>query len=657
MTDSLNQLTEAGRAASNRHDWKEAYELLIEADRTGDLSGEGLKLLGEVSFWSGHVEETVSHLERAYGAYLKQGDSSSAAMMAYELARQYAMRLIGPTSGSWFAQAERLVADDPDSPVHGYLECMKGFMALTMQGDAEQAITHIDRALEIAARTRDRNVYGMGLEIKGWALSMQGKLTEALAMMDEAMVAAVGGEMDPAPTGEVYCSMIGMCASRGDYKRSAEWSDATLRWCERNAISGFPGICRVHRAELLRIRGAWLDAEREVRRAMEELLKFKLLMSVGDAHYELGEIRLRMGDFASAEQEFGLANEMGRDPQPGLSLLQLNQDKIEAAVGGLKRLLAANPKDRLSRVKPLATAVKAFIASGDVDAAEAAAEELESIAEEVGTTAFKAHAAQARGSVLLARNQAEQAIGRLRAALRGWQEVEAPYEAAEVRVLVARSYQELGDVEAAALELRSARDAFERLGAAWAAEQAGGLLGEVSGFGATSERVRRAMMFTDIVKSTDLAGAIGDEAWEQLLSWHDQKLRSVFASHGGEVVHHTGDGFFVTYADATAAMAGAVAVQRALADHRRETGFALPVRIGVHVAEATRRGGDFGGVGVHKAARVAAQAAGWEIMASEEALSEAGGNFPIGEFRVVELKGIPEPSRVAPVEWRSATKG
>src|SRR5207247_2726084 len=159
----------------------------------------------------------------------------------------------------------------------------------------------------------------------------------------------------------------------------------------------------------------------------------------------------------------------------------------------------------------------------------------------------------------------------------------------------------------------------------------------------SQERVTRAFMFTDIVKSTDLVGAIGDEAWEDLLAWHDHTLRSLFASHGGQVAHHTGDGFFVAFDDAGAALACAIAVQRALAEQRRAHGFAPLVRIGVHAADATRRGQDFSGVEVHKAARVAALAEGGEILVTADSVASGkAGSVPLSEARAVTLKGVPE---------------
>jgi class 3 adenylate cyclase len=158
-------------------------------------------------------------------------------------------------------------------------------------------------------------------------------------------------------------------------------------------------------------------------------------------------------------------------------------------------------------------------------------------------------------------------------------------------------------------------------------------------------------MFTDIVGSSSLVEAIGDDAWADLTRWHDQMLRSLFAGHDGEEIDHAGDGFFVAFAEAGAATRCAVAIQRALAEHRRSHGFAPQVRIGLHTATATRRGAGYRGKGVHEAARIAALAEGEQILASRESISELI-RFATSELRSVHLRGLAEPVDVVTVEWR-----
>ena len=442
-----------------------------------------------------------------------------------------------------------------------------------------------------------------------------------------------------------------MNSERGDYRRASEWNDATTRWCEKSSIGGFPGICRVHRAEITRLRGGWSKAEAEAQLACDELPKFNLSFGLFYAFYEIGEVRRLMGDFKGAEEAYGRAHDYGQEPQPGLSLVYLAQRKLRAAAAGVHRALADTP-DRLLRAKLLAAQVMIAIKSGDLDTATKASAELDEIAALVDTTALAAHAAETRGAVALERSDLESAVKDLRAAARGWQEIELPYELARVRALLARAYHALGDREGALLELRSARESFAQLGATWDLETSAQLLGELSG--STHERVERTFVFTDIVKSTDLARAIGDESWEDVLRWHDSTLRSVFASHGGEVAHHTGDGFFVTFSNADRAISSAIAVQRSLADHRQQTGFALAVRIGIHAGEGIRRGQDYSGSEVHTAARIAAQANGWEILITDDTVLETNTAFSLTDVREVELKGIDQPIKVGRIEWRTA---
>ena len=158
-------------------------------------------------------------------------------------------------------------------------------------------------------------------------------------------------------------------------------------------------------------------------------------------------------------------------------------------------------------------------------------------------------------------------------------------------------------------------------------------------------------MFTDIVDSTKLVESMGDEAWEGVLRWHDDALRADIENHGGEVVHTTGDGFFASFGDIGEAAACAMAMQRHLAAHRREHGFAPRVRIGLHAAEATVISGDYAGVGVHEAARVAALAEGDEILVTVSSIASSA-PFPVSNQREVSLKGLAQPVGVATIEWR-----
>ena len=204
------------------------------------------------------------------------------------------------------------------------------------------------------------------------------------------------------------------------------------------------------------------------------------------------------------------------------------------------------------------------------------------------------------------------------------------------------------------MELGAARSVFERLGAKLDLREVNKVLADIEGPHEDRARVTKTFMFTDIVTSTDLVGLIGDEQWETLLAWHDRALRAAIAEQEGTEISHTGDGFFVTFDRAGDAVEAAVSIQRRLAEHRREHGFAPQVRVGLHTDEATLAGSDFRGKGVHLAARVGSAAGAEEIAVSAAALEAAGElRFPVSEARSVELKGIGEAVELHTIEWKT----
>jgi class 3 adenylate cyclase len=432
----------------------------------------------------------------------------------------------------------------------------------------------------------------------------------------------------------------------------------------RNGAGGYPGVCRVHRAELKMLRGEWSEAEQEARQACEELQRFRLMDGVGYAQYAIGEVRLRMGDLDAAAEAFDRAYEYGHDAQPGLALLQLARGEIPEAGRSIARAIAATAAggaltDRATRGRLLPAQVEIAIASHDLATAREAVEELESIAEQFERPLFQAGAMTARGELLLGEEKAAEASPVLGQSWRLWQATDLPYEAARARLQYAEALTAEGDVATARRDLLAARAAFERLGASLDVERIEELLTKSGAAGAAppagrpDDRVTRTFMFTDIVTSTDLVGLIGDDAWGELLRWHDRELRSAFADHGGEEASHTGDGFFVAFANARDAIECAVDIQRRLVRHRREHGFAPWVRIGLHTAEATRRGRNFMGGGIHVAARVGAVGGREEIVVSSAVLESAGPvRFALSEPRSLALKGVRGSVEVRTVEWR-----
>jgi class 3 adenylate cyclase len=633
------------REAAARQAWRAAYSAYGEADANA-MTAADLESFGEAAWWSGKLDEAISLRERAYAAHAAESDALGAARMALTLGWDYEGRGSFAVAGGWLASAERLLTDQPESPEHGKLLLTHAMTKMFAEGDLEGAIGVFDDAYELAKRVGDRDVQMLALSGKGRAYIKAGEIDKGLGLLDEATASAMCGDLRAHSAGLVYCITISACQDLGDFRRAAEWTEAANRWCDKLDVSGFPGACRIHRAEVLRLRGDWPAAEAQAQAACDELHDFDRSITAS-GHYEIGEIRRRRGDFAGAEEAYRISSEMGREPQPGLSLLRLAEGKVDAAAAGITRTLQ-DASDPLFRLRRLPAQVEIAIAAGDVKTARAAADEAEQIVDsyKIGNRrapAFDGTVHFARGQIRLAEKDWNGAIESLKQARDEWQGVGAPYETARTRMLLGTAYARAGDEHAGTAELESALATFERLGARLDEAHINELLGKVE--------TRRTFVFTDIVDSTRLLETLGDDKWKRLLARHNELVRESIAEAGGEVVKQTGDGFFASFENPKAAIDAAVGIQRALAAEI----VAPDVRIGVHSGGAFRTeadSSDYGGQGVHVASRIGAAAKAGEILVSIETLDGIGVALRLSAPRRETLKGLEQPVEVVAVDWR-----
>ncbi|HEX2152493.1 MAG TPA: adenylate/guanylate cyclase domain-containing protein [Acidimicrobiia bacterium] len=649
-TATPDLLSEAHRALAD-HAWPEALRLLQEADREKPLSGPDLEKLAEAAFFNGQGNLVIEAKERAFKADLAAGDRARAAALAVDLCREYLYTGRGSIGSAWLRRAERLLEDEPEGYAHGYLALAHAQRAL-QAGEVDEALELGEKAVRLGSRYNDADLEAHALASLGTTKISTGSVREGLELLEEATVAAANGELSPFTTGVTYCQMISVCRDLSDYARAGQWTEATTRWCDEQSISGFPGVCRVHRAEVVAVNGGWEQAEKELEKAAAELEAYNATPPRADAFFALAHIRYRRGDYDRAEEALRQAHALGKSPQPILALIRLAQGQARSALSAITAALEEQTWDQWARIRLLPAQVEIAIAAGELDIARSAAEELEHLAATYDAPAVQAESDAAWGRLLLAEGDPLGASRRLRQAIEKWGSFYAPYEVGVARTLLAAALRALHDEDAADLELSAAYTELERLGATPAAEAVRKEIERAEDRRTGPTQTRKTFMFTDIVGSTNLAELLGDKAWDQLLRWHDEALRAEFARHGGEVVNSTGDGFFVAFDTARQAVDCARAVQRLLEDHRRGTGFAPMVRIGLHAAEANRHGADYTGVGVHVAARVAALAGGGEIVASVETLTEAGSE--VAESRPASLKGVKEPVEVAHVDWAGA---
>ncbi|GAC1474650.1 MAG: hypothetical protein PVSMB3_12230 [Candidatus Dormibacteraceae bacterium] len=450
------------REALSRGAWNEALDILLRLDAEGELDPTGLEDLADAADWCGRLDEGIGALERAYGRHLAAGNTKRAATAAVWLSREYSFKAARAIGAGWLARAERLLDQEGECAERAGFH-LRLSRDLTERGKLEPALENARRCQETAHRYGDRQLEVLGMHQEGQLLVRLGEMDAGMRLIDEGTAAALGGELSVFWTATVFCWTISLCRDIADYERAAQLTDATANWCERNSVTGFPGICRVHRAELLRLRGALRLAESEALAAADDLASHALGWT-GAALREVGDVRLRIGNLVGAEEAYRQAAELGVDPEPGRSLLELARNQAGSAASSLLRALAGE-SDKTRRAQLLAAQVEVAFDLKDAGALSSAAGELTEIAATYQQPALVAAASTASGALSLVRGEPALAIEALRRAVDLWTAIEAPYEAARARDLMARALRLTGDMASADFESGIAADALRRLGA------------------------------------------------------------------------------------------------------------------------------------------------------------------------------------------------
>ena len=458
------------RAAFAAGDWTEARLGFRAARQQAPLDAGDLSAMARATWWLGLMDESVAAWEEAYSRHLQASDNRLAAMRAFDIAYAHFLRGNQTTGGGWLGRAQRLLSEEPDCPEQGYLLY---FAVETALGGGAETMANARLVQGFGRRHSDPNLVAAGLVAEGRVLIKLGRAQEGLTLLDEGMLEASSEGLSPLWAGNIYCHLMSACHELGDIRRAAAWTQSTSDWCDRIAPAVlYKGICRVHRAQVMQIRGAWAQAQDEAERVCRDIAHIHAGI-VAEGRYQIGEIMRLRGDLVGAEDAYRQGHQLGRDPNPGLALLRLAQNRTPAAAALIRSALAG-VTDRLARAPLLAAQVEIAIGTHDAATASAAADELDAVAATYGSSGLEATARRARGSVLLAAGRLEEALPMLRAACSGWTELEAPYECAKVRVLLGRAYRQLGDIESSERELLAARAAFEELGAELDAREAGG---------------------------------------------------------------------------------------------------------------------------------------------------------------------------------------
>ncbi|HEX6813498.1 MAG TPA: hypothetical protein VF384_17900 [Planctomycetota bacterium] len=450
--------------AGEVRDWRQTYDRLRAADARGELEPQALEMLAEAARWTGDDAAIVAPLERAHAAHTARRDATGAARTALSLVWAHRDHRRDAVASTWLTRAAEVLDEMPEAREHGWLAWFRA-RGSAVEGDVAATREQSHRALELARRHGDRGLEALALMELAHVAGGHESTPAAFALAEQATAIVLAGEAGILPAGEVLCATTWLCRTRGAWDRAQQWIELADRWVERQGVQYFPGMCRMHRSEVLRIRGRLDDAERESLEAIR-MLEGSLPVLSMIAFAELGEVRRRRGNEEAAIDAFGKALQLGWDPQPGMALVLLATGHGAEAMRVLERVFRTPQPTYLveDRANLLAARTTVALANADLEIAGSSVDILAQVAEAGGTAWEQACSAEARGRLELARGRVEPAIDLLSRARRIWTEIDAPFELATTCVVLGDALARAGDKQHARLSQQAACEIYTRLG-------------------------------------------------------------------------------------------------------------------------------------------------------------------------------------------------
>ncbi|HSV39207.1 MAG TPA: LuxR C-terminal-related transcriptional regulator [Nocardioidaceae bacterium] len=452
--------TDEARQAYDAREWQRAHDLYASEPY---LDATDLDRFAIATMLLAEMDEYFAVRERAYNQAIEEGDLVEAAGAALWIGMQR-LTMGDPGRGmGWMARAADLVEQDgSDSIPAGVLLMGQAFGAVAT-GDFDGALALTAQAIAAGRRLRAPDLLALALHQEGQFLLHAGRVDAGVARLDEAMLALTAGDLSPMVTGIIFCGSIEGLWSVHELWRAQQWTAAMTEWCDAQPdLRNFTSECKVRRAELKHLHGAWDDAWAELAGVSPSDVD---LWAAGAAACLRGNLDRLQGRYDSAQENFSEAARLGFDPQPGLALLRLAQGSIQAAAAMARRCLAEAEGDA-KRVEVLFAAVEILLAAGESQPAADAVAELVGIATRRPISIVTTTSAHADAALHLASGRADVALRSARTALRGWLEMNAPYQEARARLLVADACQVLGDGESAKVDREAARRILIELAAA-----------------------------------------------------------------------------------------------------------------------------------------------------------------------------------------------
>ena len=457
---------DTGASAFDRRAWADAFAELSAADRTTSLEPDELERLATAAYLVGKDDESVAVWERAHQALLSRGERRRAVRVRRLDRLRPHQRGPGGTR-RWLDRARLAVARGRGRGMPGAGLLARALRAACARWTATGRAPRRSRARPRSWARGSGTAISVTLarNVQGRALIAQGRPVDGMRLLDEAMAAVVADEVCEMVAGAVYCSVIEACQLVFDLRRAQEWTAALSRWCESQPdLVPFSGDCLVHRAEILELHGAWLDALDAARHAAERL-RHRPQPAVGAALYRQGELHRLAGRFAEAEEAYRQCQPVGarRAAGPGAAAASAAARSTPPRRRSAPRWMAPllGRRGRACSPPPSRSCAPQAMSARPVPPPTSSLPRPRALTRRC----CGRRPVRPRARSFCVEGDARAALGRLRSAWAAWQALEVPYEAARVRVLIGLACRRLGDEDTAEMELDAARWIFEDLGA------------------------------------------------------------------------------------------------------------------------------------------------------------------------------------------------
>jgi DNA-binding NarL/FixJ family response regulator len=450
------------RAAFAARAWREAADRYATAAESMPLQADDHARRAAAAFLLGDDTACERAWEDAYRSAIEAGDRPAAAQYAWWTAICHLLQGQMAQSAGWLERTRRIVDETGECAASGYLLIPDLLRVLGV--DPFVAHDLAERAIDIGSQLDDADLRAFGLLGRGQALIAMGRTTDGFNSLDEVMLAVTRGEVAPITVGVVYCAVVLECMAQFDLARASEWTTALAEWCAAQPdLFPFRGQCLVHRSQLQQAAGNWSTAVAVAEDACRHLAD-PPHPALGLARYQQGELFRLRGEAEQAAAAYRDASRLGRDPMPGMALLEVARGQTAAATASIRRALQ-EARTAAERPALLSAAADIFGEGGDAPAARSAADELATMASASTAPVLQAMAEHATGTVLILEGEPAAALECLRSAARSWRTLHMPYEGARTGVAIGIACAALSDHTAADLEFRNAHEAFLALGA------------------------------------------------------------------------------------------------------------------------------------------------------------------------------------------------